>query len=108
MRVGSNVGGVWVEEYDTDAQTYTRRDGAGTVLAQRAFTAAESAELGAIDTEATVRAALVSTQFDAVRAIARGSGTFASDVVRDAAIRANARAVVALARLALRRFDAVD
>lgn len=108
MKYGSNVNGVWVEEFDSTAGTYTRRDKAGVVLVARPLTADEAADLLAMDNEAAVRAALGSTQFDAVRVVARGTGTFATDVVRDAAIRTCARAIVALVRLNLRRFDATD
>lgn len=108
MKAGSNVNGVWVEEYDSAAGTYTRRDKAGAVISQRPLTADEAAEFAAMDNEAAIRAALASTQFDGVRAVARGSGTFASEAIRDAAIRACARAIVALVRLQLRRLEAAD
>lgn len=109
MRTGSITNGVWVEEFDTDTGTYTRRAPDGTVLAQRPLTAAEAAELSALDNEARIRASLAgSAQFNALRQIATDTGVFATNAARDAAIRTCARAIVALVRLAVQRLDAPD
>jgi hypothetical protein len=48
------------------------------------------------------------TILDNVRAVANGSGTFANNTIRDAAIRTTARALVILIRLQQRKLDAVD
>lgn len=109
MKSGSNVNGVWVEEFDTDTGTHTRRSEDGKVLSTRALTADEMAELIAADNETRIRVALTgSDQFDALRQVASGTGQFATNAGRDAAIRACARGLVAIIRLTARRLDATD
>jgi hypothetical protein len=103
-------------EWDHDTRVHRRWNEAGALLESRAFTADEHAEADAAAAAAQLEAneATVTTSlggagvFDNLRTIAAGTGTFASNVVRDAAIRTCARALVILIRLALRRLDATD
>jgi hypothetical protein len=104
---GSNVNGVWVVEYNTTTSKYIRRAADGTVLEERDLTADEVAFLAEQANESLLRDRLAgSQQFDALRSVANGSGTFATAAERDAAIRLCARGLVAVVRLMLRKLDA--
>lgn len=107
MITGSYVNGVWVAEYNTETSKFIRRDETGKVLEERNLTADEVAFLAERANESLLRDRLAgSQQFDALRAVANGSGTFATAAERDAAIRLCARGLVAVVRLMLRKFDA--
>lgn len=86
MITGANVDGVWVVEYDTDKGTYTTRDRTGRTLEQRPLTAEETSEMASAEADGQAR--------DVLRAAAVGTGAFSSAAVRDAAIRACARAIL--------------
>lgn len=108
--------GVLREEWDYDTRTYTSWGPDGVQTAQRPFAAAENADADArvasatLDAnQTTVTTALGGSQvFDVLRTVANGTGVFATNAARDAAIRTCARALVILVRLSLRRFDATD
>ena len=104
------------EEWDSVTRLYTAWDETGAQVTQRALTADEGSAIDAevaatlTDTnEAQLKTNLgASAVFDALRTISVGTGTFATNATRDAAIRACARGLVILIRLTLRRLDSTD
>ena len=102
-------------EWDTNTRLYTEWASNGVQTLQRAFTPEENVEadqLNSIEQSETNERQnaqnLDGSLFDNLRTVAQGSGTFASNAVRDAAIRSCARGIVLVIRLLRKRNDAVD
>lgn len=104
------------EEWDSVTRLYTTWDETGSQTGQRAFTTDEAtsidAEAAAVQADANEVALKTNlgagAVFDALRTVAAGTGTFATNATRDAAIRTCARGLVILIRLTLRRLDTTD